>query len=226
VLGACAFFTIAFGAVFGELFGSLGHELGLRPLWRERFPVGSAHLAGAILSYLGLAVGVGALQIVFGLVLGVVNARRFGDRDLAVGNLARIAGIFMLAFFVGRLAGVLPPVFTWLGLGAAAAFLALMAVQTARHPAHGLMLPIEVLGAVGNILSYAGSWPWHGLGSQPAGQHPGVWTMRCWPWSWSSGPLPEPGAGTIDPCIRVCACSTWSSSPSYCSPRKEVQTVP
>jgi V/A-type H+-transporting ATPase subunit I len=155
VLGACAFFTIAFGVVFGELFGSLGHELGLRPLWRERFPVGSARLAGAILSYLGLAVGVGALQIVFGLVLGVVNARRFGDRDLAVGNLARIAGIFMLAFFVGRLAGVLPPVFTWLGLGAAAAFLALMAVQTVHHPAHGLMLPIEVLGAVGNILSYA-----------------------------------------------------------------------
>ena len=155
MLGACAFFTIAFGVVFGELFGSLGHELGLRPLWRERFPVGSAHLAGAILSYLGLAVGVGALQIVFGLVLGVVNARRFGDRDLAVGNLARIAGIFMLAFFVGRLAGVLPPVFTWLGLGAAAAFLALMAVQTVHHPAHGLMLPIEVLGAVGNILSYA-----------------------------------------------------------------------
>jgi V/A-type H+-transporting ATPase subunit I len=155
VLGACAFFTIAFGAVFGELFGSLGHELGLRPLWRERFPVGSAHLAGAILSYLGLAVAVGALQVVFGLALGVVNARRFGDRDLAVGNLARIAGIFMLAFFVGRLAGVLPPVFTWLGLGAAAAFLALMAVQTAHHPAHGLMLPIEVLGAIGNILSYA-----------------------------------------------------------------------
>ncbi len=155
VLGACAFFTIVFGAVFGELFGALGHELGLRPLWRERFPLGSADLGGAILSYLALAIGVGVLQIVFGLVLGVVNARRFGDRELAVGNLARIAGIFTLAFFVGRLAGFLPAVFTWVGLGAAASFLALMALQTARHPLHGLMLPLEVLGAVGNILSYA-----------------------------------------------------------------------
>ena len=81
VLGACAFFTIVFGAVFGELFGALGHELGLRPLWRERFPLGSADLGGAILSYLALAIGVGVLQIVFGLVLGVVNARRFGDRE-------------------------------------------------------------------------------------------------------------------------------------------------
>jgi V/A-type H+-transporting ATPase subunit I len=155
VLGACAFFTVAFGAVFGELFGSLGHELGLRPLWRERFPVESGDLAGAILTYLGVALAVGALQIVFGLVLGVINARRFGDRELALGNLARIAGIFALGFLVGRLSGVLPPAFTWLGLASAAAFLALMALQTIRHPIHGLMLPLEVLGAVGNILSYA-----------------------------------------------------------------------
>jgi V/A-type H+-transporting ATPase subunit I len=155
VLGACAFFTLAFGAVFGELFGHWGHELGLRPLWRERFPLDGADLGGAILSYLGLAIGVGALQIVLGLALGVVNARRFGDRELAVGNLARIAGIFMLAFLVGRLAGLLPAAFTWAGLGSAAVFLGLMALQTARHPMHGLMLPLEVLGAVGNILSYA-----------------------------------------------------------------------
>ncbi len=155
VLGACAFFTMAFGVVFGELFGSLGHELGLRPLWRERFPLEGGDLGGAILSYLGLAVAVGALQIVFGLVLGVVNARRFGDRELALGNLARIAGIFTVGFLVGRLSGALPPAFAWLGLGAGAAFLVLMALQTIRHPLHGLMLPLEVLGAVGNILSYA-----------------------------------------------------------------------
>ena len=155
VLGACAFFTVVFGFVFGELFGGLGHELGLKPLWRERFPAESSQLAGAILSYLGLAVGVGALQIVFGLVLGVINARRFGDTDLALGNLARIAGILMLGFFVGRLARVLPGVFTYLGLAAAAAFLTVMVIQTVRHPAHGLMLPLEILGTVGNILSYA-----------------------------------------------------------------------
>jgi V/A-type H+-transporting ATPase subunit I len=155
VLGFCAFFTIAFGLVFGEAFGSLGHELGLRPLWRERFPIESGNLAGAILTYLGLAVAVGALQILFGLVLGVVNARRFGDTDLALGSLARIAGILALGFFVGRLVKALPPVFTYLGLGAAAAFLAVMVLSILRHPMHGLMLPLEVLGSIGNILSYA-----------------------------------------------------------------------
>ena len=155
VLAACAFFTIVFGLLFGELFGGLGHELGLKPLWRDRFPLGSDNLGGAILSYLGLAIGVGALQILFGLLLGVLNARRFRDTDMALGNLARIAGILTLAFFVGRLAKVLPPVFTYLGLVAAAAFLAIMIVQTIRHPAHGLMLPLEVLSTMGNILSYA-----------------------------------------------------------------------
>ncbi len=155
VLGACAFFTIAFGAAFGEFFGSLGHELGLRPLWRERFPLGSSELGSAILSYLGLAIGIGALQILLGLVLGLVNARRFRDTNLALGNLARIAGILALGFLVGRLAGVLPPAFLWLGAGLAAAFLAIMIVLTIRHPSHGLMLPLEVLSTMGNILSYA-----------------------------------------------------------------------
>jgi V/A-type H+-transporting ATPase subunit I len=155
VLGACAFFTIAFGAAFGEFFGSLGHELGLQPLWRERFPIESGNLSEAILTYLGLAIAVGTLQILFGLVLGVVNARRFGDTDLALGSLARIAGILALGFLVGRLAKALPPVFTYLGLGAAVAFLAVMVISVLRHPMHGLMLPLEVLGSIGNILSYA-----------------------------------------------------------------------
>jgi V/A-type H+-transporting ATPase subunit I len=155
VLGACAFFTIVFGAAFGELFGTLGHQLGLHPLWRERFPLGSGELGGAILTYLGLAIGIGALQILLGLVLGLINAWRFRDSSMALGNMARIAGILALGFLVGRLAGLLPSVFSYLGLGLVAAFLAIMVLQTVRHPSHGLMLPLEVLSTVGNILSYA-----------------------------------------------------------------------
>lgn len=155
VLAACAFFTVVFGLVFGELFGGLGHEIGLRPLWRERFPQDSSQLGGAILSYLALAVAVGGVQILFGLALGVVNAWRFGDTDLALGSLARIAGILAAALLLGRLTGVLPRVFVYPGIAAAGAFLTVMVIQTVRHPAHGLMLPLELLGTIGNILSYA-----------------------------------------------------------------------
>jgi V/A-type H+-transporting ATPase subunit I len=155
VLGACAFFTIVFGAAFGEFFGGLGRELGLHPLWRERFPLGSSELGSAILTYLGLAVAIGAFQVLLGLFLGLVNARRFRDSNLALGNLARIAGILALGFLVARLAGVVPPLFTWLGAGMAACFVAVMVLLSIRHPSHGLMLPLEVLSTMGNILSYA-----------------------------------------------------------------------
>ena len=38
VAGLGGLFSIVFGIVFGEFFGTLGHELGLHALWRERFP--------------------------------------------------------------------------------------------------------------------------------------------------------------------------------------------
>ncbi len=155
IAASCALFTIGFGLVFGELFGTLGHQLGLKPLWRERFSLGGHDLGQAILGYLAIAVGIGVLQIMFGLILGLINARRAGDRQMILGNLARIAGILVLFFFVGRLVQLLPPVFSTLGIVALIAFLVIMIYQTVRHPMHGLMLPLEVLGVLGNILSYA-----------------------------------------------------------------------
>ncbi len=155
VVGSCGFFTVVFGFVFGELFGELGRGLGLHPLWQERFSLAAGRAGPTLLSYLMIALAVGVVQILFGLVLGVVNARRTGDRTMALGNLARIAGLAVLFFFVGRLARVLPPIFTSFGVIAVVVFLVLMILQTVRHPAHGFLLPLEILSAMGNILSYA-----------------------------------------------------------------------
>lgn len=155
IAASCGFFTVLFGFVFGELFGELGKSFGLHPLWQERFSLEAGRSAPTLLGYLFIALAVGTLQIVFGLVLGVINARRTRDRTMALGNLARIAGIAVLFFFVGRLAKVLPPVFTSLGIIALLVFLVLMILQTIRHPSHGMLLPLEILSTVGNILSYA-----------------------------------------------------------------------
>ncbi len=155
IAGSCGAFTVLFGFVFGELFGELGKSLGLHPLWQERFSLAAGHSTSTLLGYLFIALAVGALQIVFGLVLGVVNARRSRDGNMALGNLARIAGLAVLFFFVGRLARVLPPVFTSLGVVALIVFLVLMILQTIRHPSHGILLPLEILSTMGNILSYA-----------------------------------------------------------------------
>lgn len=155
VVGSCGFFTVLFGFVFGELFGELGKSFGLHPLWQERFSLEAGRSAPTLLGYLFIALAVGTVQILFGLVLGVVNARRTRDSNMALGNLARIAGLAVLFFFVGRLSRVLPPIFTSLGVIALLVFLVLMVLQTVRHPAHGILLPIEILSAMGNILSYA-----------------------------------------------------------------------
>jgi V/A-type H+-transporting ATPase subunit I len=155
IAASCGFFTTVFGLVFGELFGELGRSFGLHPLWQERFSLEPGRTAPTILGYLVIAVAVGLLQILFGLVLGVINARRTKDGNMALGNLARIAGIAVLFFFVGRLARVLPPIFTSFGVVALLAFLVLMIYQTVRHPAHGALLPLEILSTLGNILSYA-----------------------------------------------------------------------
>jgi V/A-type H+-transporting ATPase subunit I len=156
VVALCAFFTIVFGFVFGELFGNLGHQLlGLRPLWQERFVLTGGDNARALLGYLAIAVAIGVVHVLLGLVLGVINARRSRDRHGMLENLARIAGLFMLFFFVGRLVRVLPPVFTTLGVASLVAFLVIMVYHTVRQPVFGLLLPLELLSALGNILSYA-----------------------------------------------------------------------
>jgi V/A-type H+-transporting ATPase subunit I len=157
VAAFCAFFAIAFGVVFGELFGDAGHALfGLRPLWKERLTLGGGGSSGdAILGYLFVAVGIGFLQVMFGLLLGVHSARKRGDHGQVLGNIARILGIIVLFLAVGRLADLLPPVFTSVGILALLAFLVIMVYQTVHSPAHGLLLPIELIGTIGNILSYA-----------------------------------------------------------------------
>ncbi|MEJ2704307.1 MAG: V-type ATPase 116kDa subunit family protein, partial [Sedimentisphaerales bacterium] len=155
VLAWCAFYTIVFGFVFGEFFGTFGHHLGIKPIWRERFALDGPDKAGAILGYLLLAVAVGIAHTLCGLILGIINARRTGERGKAIDCLARIMGLVGLFFIVARLASLLPPAFSTVGIGALLAFFILMAVSVINHPLHGMILPLELLSTVGNILSYA-----------------------------------------------------------------------
>lgn len=155
VLGSCAFFSIFFGVVFGEYFGSAGRHLGLHPLWRERLDVGSVQIGETLLIYLGAAVVIGVVQVLCGIVLGIVNARRSHHPAEWLGHIARLCGLFGLFFVVGRLVNLLPPVFTSLGVVAWILFLVFMLWTCRHHVLHGAMLPLELLSTVGNILSYA-----------------------------------------------------------------------
>ncbi len=155
ILAFCALSTIAFGFVFGEMFGGLGHDIGLRPLWHERLALGEGDMSGQILGYLYVALGLGIFQITLGLVLGVLSAARKGRSADAWGSVARILGILLLLFAVGRMMGFLPPVFTKVAIAMAVLFTGVLGYQIVRKPSHGLLLPLEVLSTMGNILSYA-----------------------------------------------------------------------
>jgi V/A-type H+-transporting ATPase subunit I len=134
--------TIVFGLLFGELFGTAGADLvGLRPLWFDR--------REAALSFLALAIGIGAVQVTLGLVLGIVNAALMRHRSELAGRAALLVGLAAIALLLGWMAGPLPASLGYLG---AAALVGALAVLIATL---GLAGPIELLGAVGNILSYA-----------------------------------------------------------------------
>ncbi|HEX7024524.1 MAG TPA: V-type ATPase 116kDa subunit family protein, partial [Gemmatimonadales bacterium] len=141
ILGPCAAFAIAFGIGFGEFFGDLGRRwFGLAPLVLNR--------EKALLPFLGLAVAIGFVHVVLGLVLGVVSAGRRNPRQ-AVGRGTALLMVLLVA--VALLAGlrVLPGGFF------TPAVVALLLAFPVLVIAEGIIAPIELLSTMSNMLSYA-----------------------------------------------------------------------
>jgi len=137
----CGAFGIAFGFFFGELFGDLGHRvLGLNPLL--------VHRGEKIELLLGVAVVIGLVHVMLGLVLGAVSAAR---RDLRRG-IARAISAGMVAITTTAVlaaADVLPR--AWL-VGSLAALVAGMVALIATA---GIVGPVELISTLCNVLSYA-----------------------------------------------------------------------
>ncbi len=140
IAGACALFAVIAGVLFGELFGDLGSRwLGLKPVLFRR--------EEAILPFLILAISLGAVHILLGLILGVVSSRAHPRQAVGRGiSAAMLVGVIvaLLAVLEVLPRGLLTP--TVIGLFVAFPLLIL---------AEGITAPIELLSALGNILSYA-----------------------------------------------------------------------
>jgi V/A-type H+-transporting ATPase subunit I len=134
--------TVAFGILYGEWFGTAGAALfGLRPLWLDRGE------AVAELLVFALAIGVG--QVGLGLVLGVLNAALLRHRRELAGRVALLVTVGALLVALGSLVRVVPAEAGPIALAAAAVAFVLLVL------AFGIAGPIEVIGVLGNILSYA-----------------------------------------------------------------------
>ena len=146
VLTLGGWWAVFFGLLYGEALGSLGHDLGLPALWFYRG--GPAALEPLLL----FSLAIGLVHVVLGLLLGLWTAAR--GRQLRhtaekAGTLLVVGGLFGLAGVAaaGLPAAVLTP--------AASAVIVGMVVACASQGALGLLLgPLELLGAIGNILSY------------------------------------------------------------------------
>jgi V/A-type H+-transporting ATPase subunit I len=141
IAGACALFTLVFGALYGELLGDLGRRwLGLHPLLFDR--------EEAIFPFLVLAVGMGFVHLLLGLVVAAIAGRRREPRHaLGRGLAALLLALVGAAVLAG--VGVLPAGFLQpLVVAILVAFPALLAVE-------GVVAPVELLSTLGHVLSYA-----------------------------------------------------------------------
>lgn len=139
--------TIVFGYLFGEFFGNLGENMG----WIE--PV---HLLGiswnrgeAIIPMLILAVSIGVIHIFLGLAIGIRNAVIMKNKKHLAEHSGMILAITAIIVLLATLAGAVPAGAIYIGAGLLIIGLCLLVYGGGAFGA------MEVMGTVGNILSYA-----------------------------------------------------------------------
>jgi V/A-type H+-transporting ATPase subunit I len=139
--------TIIFGYIYGEFFGNLGELMGwLHPM---HFLGITWNRIEAMMPLLIFSFALGVLHVSVGLGLGIVNGITAGKRKHVVENtgmLAAITGIILV------LAGAAMPAsgpLLYAGLGTVILSLPLIIYGA------GAIGPLEIMGTVGNILSYA-----------------------------------------------------------------------
>jgi V/A-type H+-transporting ATPase subunit I len=140
IAGACAVFSLAFGLLYGELFGDVGSRwLGMRPLAfsRER----------ALVPFLGLAVALGFIHVLIGLVLGAIATLRQDPRRSVGRGLAALMTVLVALALLAAL-NVLP------GRFFTPAVVALLVVFPVFVAIEGVIGPIELLSTLSNVLSY------------------------------------------------------------------------
>ncbi len=145
VLVYSSMWSVAWGVIYGEFLGNLGHQLfGLDPIWINR--------EEAIQPLLLFALGIGAVHMTLGLLVGLWCAVRSKERKALIerfGRLAALMGLFLIAGAASQRLpdGVMTPAVASIVVGV----VGLMYV----HGWLGLLIgPLEMISTFGNVLSY------------------------------------------------------------------------
>lgn len=141
ILLACAAFTAIFGVVFGEFFGDLGRRwFGLHPLWFDR--------EEAVVPFLILAVSLGAVHMLLGLVIGAVTAFHSHRRTAIGRGLAALMLVLVIVALLASVEVVPHALLTPATIAILVAFPLLVVVE-------GIVAPVEFLSTLGRVLSYS-----------------------------------------------------------------------
>ena len=141
IAGPCAAFAIIFGVLFGEYFGDLGMRLlGLQPIIFNR--------ETAVFATLALAVGLGVVHVVLGLVLGAVTKLRHEPRHALGSGISALMVLLVVAALLAAFEVLPARLFT-------PAVVTLLVIFPVLVFAEGLIAPVELLSTLGNVLSYA-----------------------------------------------------------------------
>lgn len=138
---ACAVFTVIFGVLYGELFGDAGASLlGMEAL--------ALHREEALLPFLVLALAIGVVHTLLGLVLELISKLREGRRA-AVAPGVTLAMVVLVVLAILAAVDVLPRAFF------TPAVLAVLALFPVLVVLEGVLGATELVSTLGHILSYA-----------------------------------------------------------------------
>jgi V/A-type H+-transporting ATPase subunit I len=141
ILFIASLYSIVFGVLFGEFFGDLPERyFHLHPLLVER--------RTAIVPMLLFSLAIGVAHIVFGLLLGAINAFQRHVKREGMFKVLSIVIIFCIMTILASLTGTIPLVFT------RPVVLIILFLTPLLFFAGGVLAPLEFLKSIGNIISY------------------------------------------------------------------------
>jgi len=141
ILLISSLYSIFFGVLYGEFFGDLPERyFHLQPLVVER--------RTAIVPMLLFSLAIGVAHILFGLVLGAVNAFQRNVRREGLFKVLSIVIICCIITILASLSGTIPLVFT------RPVVLVILFLTPLLFFAGGVLAPLEFLKSIGNIISY------------------------------------------------------------------------
>ncbi|MEN6611127.1 MAG: V-type ATPase 116kDa subunit family protein [Methanoregulaceae archaeon] len=139
--------AILFGFLFGEFFGDFGEMTGI--MHPVQFLGITWNRVEAMIPLLILTIAIGVVHVATGLVLGIINAAERKNRKHILEKTGMLLVIIGLILLVAIFAELLPGTTIYMGIG-----LILLALPLILYGA-GVLGTIEIMGTVGNILSYA-----------------------------------------------------------------------